>query len=103
MTRPTSGGQYLIRKRVPWTVTHPQAPDQSAVADSWLYEHMLRDHGRTGRETDGLPLEDLHRFEHVEQAMGMTDLSHRHNSGGVGTHTGISAEHDESSVVDVLP
>jgi hypothetical protein len=43
-----------------------------------LREHMLREHGRTARETDGLPLEDLHRFEHVEQAMGLNDLRHQH-------------------------
>jgi hypothetical protein len=35
-----------------------------------LREHVLREHGRTAGETDGLPLEALHRFEHVEQAMG---------------------------------
>jgi hypothetical protein len=46
-----------------------------------LRDHMLREHGRTGRETDGLPLEALHRFEHVEQAMGLTDLRHRHAHG----------------------
>jgi hypothetical protein len=78
MTRPTSRGQYLIRHRAPWTVAFPHASDDSAVASRRLHEHMLRDHGRTGHETDGLPLADLHRFEHVEQAMGLNDLSHRH-------------------------
>jgi hypothetical protein len=42
---------------------------------------MLREHGRTGPETDALPLEALHRFEHVEQAMGLNDLAHRHTHG----------------------
>ena len=105
MTRPTSRGQYLIRNRVPWTVAVPHAPDHSAVASRGLYEHMLRDHGRTGRETDGLPLAELHRFEHVEQAMGLTDLSHHHDHhhpGGMGTGTRISAEHDETPIADVL-
>jgi hypothetical protein len=32
-----------------------------------------------------LPLADLHRFEHVEQAMGLNDLGHKHPA-DVGTH-----------------
>jgi hypothetical protein len=102
MPRPTSRGQYLIRHRAPWTAAFPHASDHSAAASRRLYEHMLRDHGRTGRETDGLPLADLHRFEHVEQAMGLNDLGHRHHPGGLGTDTRISAEHDESTIANVL-
>ena len=47
-----------------------------------LRDHLLRDHGRSEWEVDGLPLEDLHRFEHVEQAMGLNDLSHGHSADG---------------------
>jgi hypothetical protein len=50
------------------------------VPSSRLHDHMLRGHGRTGRETDGLPLADLHRFEHVEQAMGLIGLDHHHTA-----------------------
>jgi hypothetical protein len=55
-----------------------RAEAESTVGSSRLRDHLLRDHGRAGREIDGLPLADLHRFEHVEQAMGLNDLSHRH-------------------------
>ena len=48
------------------------------MRSSHLHDHLVRDHGRTGRELDRLPLADLHRFEHVEQAMGMNDLRHQH-------------------------
>jgi hypothetical protein len=81
MTRATPPGQYVIRNRDPWTVAFPHASNASAAASSALYEHLVRDHGRTGRETDGVPLVDLHRFEHVEQAMGLNDLGHRHHLG----------------------
>jgi len=49
--------------------------------DHLLREHLRHDHGRTDREIDGLPLADLHHFEHVEQAMGLNDVSHRHPAG----------------------
>jgi hypothetical protein len=97
-----SRGRYQIRNRVPWTVAVPHAPDHSAAASSRLVDHVLREHGRTGRETDGLPLADLHRFEHVEQAMGLIELSHDHSPQGVGTQPRFSAQHDESPVADVL-
>jgi hypothetical protein len=50
-----------------------------------LRTHLLCEHARIGREIDGLPLGDLHRFEHVEQAMGLISLAHRHVAGGVGS------------------
>jgi hypothetical protein len=62
---------------------------------------MLREHGRTGRELDGLPLADLHHFEHVEQAMGLTDLSHHHPA-DVGTPTHVSGEPDEVSITHLM-
>jgi hypothetical protein len=62
---------------------------------------MLRDHGRTRREINGLPLADLHRFEHVEQAMGLNDLSHQHPA-DVGTHTRVSAEPEGAPITEVL-
>jgi hypothetical protein len=62
---------------------------------------MLREHGRTGPELDGLPLADLHRFEHVEQAMGLTDLSHHHPA-EMGAHTHVSGEPDEASITQLM-
>jgi hypothetical protein len=53
-----------------------------AVAGMGLRGHLIGDHGRSEREIDGLPHEDLHRFEHLEQAMGLTDLGHWHSAGG---------------------
>jgi hypothetical protein len=79
----------------------PHAEDQFAVRSSWLHDHLLRDHGRTGREIDGLPLADLHRFEHVEQAMGLNDLSHRHPADVV-THPHASTDPEEAPITGVL-
>jgi hypothetical protein len=50
----------------------------SAARNMWLRDHLIREHGRTGRELEGMNLEDLHRFEHVEQELGLIELSHRH-------------------------
>jgi hypothetical protein len=55
------------------------------LSDQLLREHLIRDHGRTAQEIDGLPLADLHRFEHVEQAMGLNDISHHHPAGPGGS------------------
>jgi|tagenome__1003787_1003787.scaffolds.fasta_scaffold20172535_2 hypothetical protein len=60
----------------------PRAEEESTVRFRRLRDHLLRDHGRTAQEIDGLPLEDLHRFEHVEQELGLNDLSHRHLADG---------------------
>jgi hypothetical protein len=43
-----------------------------------LRDHLIHDHGRTEQELDGLPLAELHHFEHVEQGMGLNDLGHHH-------------------------
>jgi hypothetical protein len=51
------------------------------LTDHLLREHLIRDHGRTAQELDGLPLADLHHFEHVEQAMGLNDVGHHHPAG----------------------
>jgi hypothetical protein len=50
--------------------------------NSRLRSHLLREHGRTGRDIAGLPLAHLHRFEHVELAMGLISLRHRHSANG---------------------
>jgi hypothetical protein len=75
---PEPPGPFPIENRPGPAVDFPQTQDHSAVAISRLRDHLLRAHGRTGRETEGLPLADLHRFEHVEQSMGLNGLSHHH-------------------------
>jgi hypothetical protein len=52
--------------------------------DNRLRRHLAHEHGRTGREIAGLPAADLHRFEHVEQSMGLITLGHRHDPDGMG-------------------
>jgi hypothetical protein len=75
-TRPPDGAA--------WTTGLPPVEDQLAVRSGplhdHLHDHLLRDHGRTAGEIDGLPLAYLHHFEHVEQAMGLTELSHQHTA-----------------------
>ena len=66
-----------------------------------LRDHLLRDHGRTAGELDGLPLAYLHRFEHVEQAMGLNALDHEHPA-DVETGTHVSAVPDEDALTGVL-
>ena len=73
-----------------------------AVRNSWLHEHMLHEHGRSGEELNGLPLADLHHFEHVEQAMGLNDLGHQHHE-HAGTHTHASAEPTEVRITLSVP
>ena len=73
----------------------PRREADPAAAGSRLRDHLLGDHGRGGREIDGLPLADLHRFEHVEQAMGLNDLSHCHSADGA-THRRVAADADEA-------
>jgi hypothetical protein len=53
-------------------------PDAEESTLQWIHEHLIRDHGRTGPEIDGLSLADLHHFEHLEQELGLIDLGHRH-------------------------
>jgi hypothetical protein len=76
-----SGGSYPVETSAVRAATH--AGDRSAARSSRLHDHMVRDHGRSGREINGLPLADLHRFEHVEQAMGLNDLGHQHPADGL--------------------
>jgi hypothetical protein len=79
--RPTSRGPYPVENRAARAADHPSARVPFAVHSSRLRDHLLHDHGRTAGEIEGLPLAGLHRFEHVEQAMGLNDLSHHHPSG----------------------
>ena len=79
----------------------PHAGEQLAVRSGRLRDHMLHEHGRTGREINGLPLADLHHFEHVEQAMGLNDLGHRHPADVV-THRHVSAKPDGAPITEVL-
>jgi len=68
--------------------------DQSAVRSGLLHDHLLRDHGRTEGEINGFPLASLHRFEHVEQAMGLNELGHRHPV-DVEAHARVPADAEE--------
>ena len=52
--------------------------------DNRLRRHLAHEHGRTAAEFAGLPPADLHRFEHVEQSLGLITLAHRHAAGGAG-------------------
>ena len=99
--RTTSRAPHPAELRATWAAAHSYAQHEVAARSSALHEHMLRDHGRTGRETDGLPLADLHRFEHVEQAMGLNALDHEHPA-DVETGTHVSAEPDEDALTGVL-
>jgi hypothetical protein len=84
-----------------WASALPHPEDEIDMRSSrWLHDHMVREHGRAGRELDGLPLADLHHFEHVEQAMGLTELSHHHPV-DVGTHTCVSGEPDEAPIAQL--
>ena len=69
-------------------------------SNSWLHEHMRRERGRTGAETHGLPLEGRHHFEHVEQALGLTDLGH-HHAAEAGTEPRFSVERDDAAITAV--
>ncbi len=71
-------GSFLIENRATQTAASLREDDRFTVRSSWLLDHMLRHHGRTEREINGLPHADLHRFEHVEQAMGLNGLTHHH-------------------------
>jgi hypothetical protein len=75
-------GSFLMENRAAHTAASLHGDDRFTVRSSWLHDHLLRHHGRTERETNGLPLADLHRFEHVEQAMGLNGLSHHHPADG---------------------
>jgi hypothetical protein len=85
-----SRGSDPIKNGAARPAAFSHADDQFAVRSSRLHDHMLRHHGRTEREINGLPLADLHRFEHVEQAMGLNGLSHHHPA-DVESSTGVHA------------
>jgi hypothetical protein len=78
-----------------WGTAFPHVEDQFAVRSGRLHDHLLRDHGRTAGEINGFPLTNLHHFEHVEQAMGLNELTHRHPA-DVGAHTRVSADAEEA-------
>jgi hypothetical protein len=73
------------------TAAFVRADDRFVVPSTRLHEHLLRRHGRTDREIDGLPLAGLHRFEQVEHSTGLNHLSHRH-AAETRTHARISAD-----------
>jgi hypothetical protein len=99
MARTTSRGSVPTENR---PADFPHTHDEVVVRRSRLHDHMLRDHGRTARETDGMPLEDLHRFEHVEQSMGLNDLGHHHPADGE-TDTRILVEPAEAPITAGVP
>ena len=82
-TRPQDGAA--------WTTAVPDVEDQYAVRSGRLQDHLLRHHGRTAGEINGFPLASLHHFEHVEQAMGLNELSHQHRA-DVEARTRVSAD-----------
>jgi hypothetical protein len=58
---------------------------------NWLHEHLVRDHGRAHHELNGLPLAAVHRLEHVDQAMELLHLDHRHHRGELSAFPGAMA------------
>ena len=49
--------------------------------DETLREHLVREHGRRGHELFGVPLDAVHRLDHVDQDAGMVELEHTHLDG----------------------
>jgi len=101
MALPASRSSRPIENGAVWAGAAPHMADHLAVRSSRLHDHMLHEHGRPGRELNGLPLADLHHFEHVEQAMGLNDLGHQHQE-DLGTHTRVTAEPEEAPSTEVL-
>jgi hypothetical protein len=58
---------------------------------NWLHDHLVRDHGRSPHEIAGLPLVSVHRLEHVDQAMELLHLNHRHDRGELSAFPGSIA------------
>jgi hypothetical protein len=48
-----------------------------------VHSHLVHDHCRTSWDIDGLPLDEVHRFEHVEDDFGLLHLDHWHGRDGV--------------------
>ena len=90
---PAARGSYSMENGTARDAAFFSADDQFAVRNSDLHDHMLHHHGRTEREINGLPLADLHRFEHLEQAMGLNDLGHHHPA-DAGIHAHVYADPD---------
>ena len=100
MALPASRSSFPTDNGAASAGTFPHVEDHLAARGSQLHDHMLHEHGRDGREINGLPLADLHHFEHVEQAMGLNGLRHQHQE-DVGTRP-ASAEPNEAPITDVL-
>jgi hypothetical protein len=83
IARPSSLRSHSIGIGAARPSTLPEAEESTL---QWLHEHLIRDHGRTGPEIDGLSLADLHHFEHLEQELGLIDLGHRHPADVVTPH-----------------
>jgi hypothetical protein len=98
---PASRGSYSMKNGAAGATAFSYADDQFTVQSSQLNDHMLRHHGRTERELNGLPLAELHRFEHVEQSMGLNDLGHQHPA-NMETHVHVYADPEEAPIPDVL-
>lgn len=56
------------------------APEDSSVGPdpAALLAHLVADHGRERRELERLPAAAVHRFEHLEHALGLIELRHGH-------------------------
>jgi hypothetical protein len=99
MALPASRSSFPTDNGAAWAGALPHVEDHLAVRSSRLYHHLLHEHGRDGREINGLPLADLHHFEHVEQAMGLNDLRHQHHE-DVGTR--LVAAEPNAPIFEVL-
>ena len=98
---PASRGSYSMENGAARNAAFLYANDQFAVRSTQLHDHMIRHHGRTERELIGLPLAELHRFEHVEQSMGLNDLDHQHPA-DAGIHAHVHADPEEAPIPDAL-
>jgi hypothetical protein len=47
-----------------------------------VHSHLVHDHRRAWPDIEGLPADDVHRFEHVEQDLGLLHLDHWHSRDG---------------------
>ena len=101
MALPASRSSFPTDNGAASAGTFPHVEDHLAARGSQLHDHMLHEHGRPGREINGLPLADLHHFEHVEQEMGLNDLGHHHPA-DVLTHTRVSAEPEGAPVTELV-
>ena len=101
MARPSARRSHSIGIGATRVAALTAAQEQPALRSSRLREHLIRDHGRTEAELNGLPLADLHPYEHVEQEMGLLELSHRHEA-DVRTHTHASSLPEEAPITAVV-